>query len=231
MLDLVEVSGWEQINYVSSGHFDPSFSDALAMDYRMGDLTTQFVVGDAVTVGDELVMCVAVTSRSGTTFALGRVQRGPSAGTYYGETSCPGSPTPSNVSAITGGWFDPLTSQTGSGPRGDDFATWQRVLAAADWQNVYYVNNGEFDDSLSDAQAALPDLDWGGTLRFTVGPVQMPTMVQRRVFCVSEASPSGVVWTTVVVNGGPATGLYFGNVPCTDPPDLATMVPMYRTPQ
>jgi type IV pilus assembly protein PilA len=67
-----------------------------------GKLTV--VVGDAVNAGDKGVVCLSEASKSGTTFAIGDVAEGASAGTYYGKVSCPAAPTPANVSALGTSW-------------------------------------------------------------------------------------------------------------------------------
>jgi type IV pilus assembly protein PilA len=62
------------------------------------------VVGDAVTAGDKGVVCLSEASKSGTTFSIGDVAAGPSAGTYFGKAACPAAPTPANISALGSSW-------------------------------------------------------------------------------------------------------------------------------
>lgn len=61
-------------------------------------------VGDAVNAGDKGVVCLTEQSKSGTTFSIGDVAAGGSAGTYYGKVACPAAPTPANVSALGTSW-------------------------------------------------------------------------------------------------------------------------------
>ncbi len=61
------------------------------------------VVGD-VLAGDKGVVCLSEPSKSGTTFSIGDVATGASAGTYFGKVACPAAPTPANVSALGTSW-------------------------------------------------------------------------------------------------------------------------------
>jgi type IV pilus assembly protein PilA len=67
-----------------------------------GKLTA--VVGDAVNAGDGGVVCLDEASKAGTTFSIGDVAAGPSAGTYYGKAACPAAPTPANIAALGTSW-------------------------------------------------------------------------------------------------------------------------------
>jgi type IV pilus assembly protein PilA len=66
-----------------------------------GKLTVK--LGDVV-AGDNGVVCLEQTSKSGKVFSLGDVASGASAGTYFGKAACPATPTPANVSALGTSW-------------------------------------------------------------------------------------------------------------------------------
>ena len=61
-------------------------------------------VGDAVTAGDSDVVCLEMTSTSGTTFSVADVAAGVNAGTYYGETGCPGAVSGASVAGLGSAW-------------------------------------------------------------------------------------------------------------------------------
>ncbi len=59
-------------------------------------------IGDVV-AGDNNVVCINETSKSGTIFAIYDVATGASAGTYYNKAlACQAAPTPANAVASTG---------------------------------------------------------------------------------------------------------------------------------
>ena len=85
----------EKTVYTDSQAYDATATNMKTVEASLnwgGKLTV--VVGDAVTAGDKGVVCLQTTSKSGTTFSIGDVAAGANAGTYYGKTACPGSPTP-----------------------------------------------------------------------------------------------------------------------------------------
>ena len=95
----------EKTVYTDSQAYNAVAADMLEVESSLdwgGDLTV--VVGDAVTAGDAGVVCLETTSKSGTTFSIGDVAAGPSAGTFYGKAACPAAPTPANVSALGSSW-------------------------------------------------------------------------------------------------------------------------------
>jgi type IV pilus assembly protein PilA len=61
-------------------------------------------VGDAVTTGDNGVVCLDELSKSGKTYSIADVATGPLVGTYYGKVACPATIDPANVSALGPGW-------------------------------------------------------------------------------------------------------------------------------
>jgi hypothetical protein len=213
MQDLLLALDWETTNYVFYGHFDPSTATAKAqmpsLDWG-GNL--QLVVGDALNSNDQLVVCLAETSPSGTTFSVGQVEAGTSVGTYYGRPlACPTTATPANVAAMSDGWFDAQSATGPPGQRLDDFETMSDLLQAMGWEDGKYATSAQFDGSLSDAAHDLPGLDWGGRLQLAVGDVSPG---DQRVFCMSEVSPSGTTFKLAQVYGGFDTGTYYGAGAC-----------------
>jgi type IV pilus assembly protein PilA len=61
------------------------------------------VVGDVV-AGDKGVVCLDQASKSGTTFSIGDIASGASAGTYYGKAACPAAPTVALIAALGASW-------------------------------------------------------------------------------------------------------------------------------
>jgi hypothetical protein len=223
MEDLLVALDWENTNYFVNGHFDPSTATAKSqlpsLDWG-GNL--QLLVGDALNSNDELVVCLAETSPSGTTFAVGQVEAGTSVGTYYSRPqACPTTPTPANIAPMADGWFDAQSATGPPGPRLDDFETMNDLLQAMGWEDSKYATSGQFDGSLADATNDLPALDWGGRVQLAVGDVSPG---DQRVFCISEVSPSGTTFKVAQVNGGPDTGSYYGSTACP-----ASIVPVAVT--
>jgi hypothetical protein len=213
MEDLLEALDWEYTNYLFNGHFDPSTATAKThvpfLDWG-GNL--QLVVGDAINSNDQLVVCLAETSPSGTTFAVGQVEAGTSLGTYYSRPqACPTTPSPANIAVMSNGWFDAQSATGPPGQRLDDFETMNDLVQAMGWEDSKYATSGQFDGSLSDATNDLPALDWGGRLQLAVGDVLTG---DQRVFCISEVSPSGSTFKLAQVNSGPDVGTYYGSTAC-----------------
>jgi len=95
----------EKTVYTDSQAYDATATNMKSVESSLdwgGKLTV--VVGDAVTTGDNGVVCLETTSKSGTVFSLGDVASGSSAGTYFGKAACPATPTPANVSALGSSW-------------------------------------------------------------------------------------------------------------------------------
>ena len=95
----------EKTVYTDSQAYDATATNMKSVESSLdwgGKLTV--VVGDAVTTGDNGVVCLETTSESGTVFSLGDVAAGSSAGTYFGKAACPATPTPANVSALGSSW-------------------------------------------------------------------------------------------------------------------------------
>ena len=95
----------EKTVYTDSQAYDATATNMKSVESSLdwgGKLTV--VVGDAVTTGDNGVVCLETTSKSGTVFSLGDVAAGSSAGTYFGKAACPATPTPANVSALGSSW-------------------------------------------------------------------------------------------------------------------------------
>jgi type IV pilus assembly protein PilA len=61
-------------------------------------------VGDAVTAGDRGTVCLEEASKSGKTFSIADVSRGPQAGTYFGTSACPPTIDAANVAALGASW-------------------------------------------------------------------------------------------------------------------------------
>jgi type IV pilus assembly protein PilA len=94
----------EKTYYTDTQEYTAVAADMLAIESSLdwgGDLNV--VVGDAVVAGDSGVVCMDQDSKSGTTFSIGDVAAGASAGTYYGKVACP-APTPANVSGLGSSW-------------------------------------------------------------------------------------------------------------------------------
>jgi type IV pilus assembly protein PilA len=95
----------EKTTYTDTQTYDTTAANMKAIESSLdwgGKLTV--VVGDAVNAGDKGVVCLSEASKSGTTFSIGDVSAGASAGTYYGKVACPAAPTPANVSALGTSW-------------------------------------------------------------------------------------------------------------------------------
>ena len=95
----------EKTVYTDSQAYDATATNMKSVESSLdwgGKLTV--VVGDAVTTGDNGVVCLETTSKSGTVFSLGDVASGSNAGTYFGKAACPATPTPANVSALGSSW-------------------------------------------------------------------------------------------------------------------------------
>jgi type IV pilus assembly protein PilA len=66
-----------------------------------------FVVGDAVSVGDQQTVCLSATSKSGNVFEIAAVDTGPNAGLWFGKspTGCPvNDQTGANLKALGASW-------------------------------------------------------------------------------------------------------------------------------
>ena len=65
------------------------------------------VVGDAVSVGDELTVCLLEASATGRVFQIAEVVAGPNVGTFYGKSGmCPASDgSGANLKALGETWY------------------------------------------------------------------------------------------------------------------------------
>jgi hypothetical protein len=95
----------EKTVYTDNQEYSDDAKDLKAVESSLdwgGALTV--VVGDALTPGDNGVVCLSERSKSGVTFSIADVSAGTRAGTYYGKTPCPAAPTPGNVAAFDTSW-------------------------------------------------------------------------------------------------------------------------------
>ncbi len=100
----------EKTMYTDNQTFDATTASMKSIESSLnwnGAITAKpalsVVIGD-VLAGDKSVVCLSEVSKSGTTFSVGDVAAGASAGTYFGRVACPAAPTAANVSALGSSW-------------------------------------------------------------------------------------------------------------------------------
>ncbi len=94
----------EETYYTDSEAYTASPAVLRQIEPSLGWGTTLHVVVGDVAPGDQSVMCLWETSKSGTTFALGKVVTVGDARVFYGEKRCPDPANAANVGALGSAW-------------------------------------------------------------------------------------------------------------------------------
>jgi hypothetical protein len=88
----------EKVIYIDQQAYGASTATLRSIDPRLDwGKRLHVAIGDAATRGDHAIVCLTETSRSGATFAVADVARGPNSGTHYGRRPCP---TPLTTKAV-----------------------------------------------------------------------------------------------------------------------------------
>jgi hypothetical protein len=221
--DLRNAMTAEKTIYTDEQAYDatPATMKAIESSLDWGGALT-VVVGDAMTAGDQGIVCLNETSKSGTIFAIGDVSFGPKAGTYYGMVLCPEKPTAANIADLGASWDDSKSSSATTVPGRSDEEVQSDLRNALAAEKVVYVDSEKYDATAANMRNVEPSLDWGGKLKVSVGDAVTPG--DAAVVCMSEKSSAGSIQTIADVAAGPHAGTFYGLDPCPAKPTPKSIV-------
>ena len=192
-------------------------------------------VGNATSIND--IVCLEEQSPSGTIFSLADVADGPNAGTYYGTQPCPSPLTGQRAEELGSSWPGSgggTGFSSGDGTSDGDTSTETTEPASGvlsvsgverDLRNALtaektaYTDNQQYDAATADMKAIESSLDWGRTLKVTVGDAV--NAGDKGVVCIWESTARGQVFAIADVAAGPKAGTYYGHTPCGEHPSAA----------